>query len=92
MQNKYPLSKNLQTYFFFQRIICEQQFCNFLTSNIDFFKNYNFSKILLVFSLFIELKNFFHKNCNEILINNYLNVFYQTLKLTHNFFHIDWIF
>jgi len=70
-------SKPTYKLIFFQNIIFKQQFCKFLTFNIEFFKNYNFSKLLLVISLFIKLKNFFHKNCNEISIKNYLNIFYR---------------
>ena len=45
----YPKPTYKLIFFSKYNIISEQQFCKFLTFNIEFFKSYNFSKILLVF-------------------------------------------
>ena len=76
---------------FFRSIISEQQFCKFLTFNIEFFKSYNFSKILLVFSLFIKLKNFFRIKI-VIKFQSKTILTLQTLKLIIFFILIDGFF
>ena len=69
----------------------KHQLCKFLASNIEISESYNFLKISFVFFSTCGDLELFYSNCDEISIKGLLEYILETLKLTHDFFHNNWI-